>query len=179
MMNKHSIKHASHLNKQEIHFLSSLPIEITRNFSAPIGRVWKSWCNSEMLKQWFGPENYTCPAAQINFEEGGQYLIAMEDTGEKVLWSTGVYKEIDPFQKIVLLDSFSDAHGNVISAKKAGIPGNWDSDYCTITVEFKSTPEDGTIMSLKHEGIPQEMYNDCSQGWSQSFNKLKKLVEGN
>lgn len=176
-MNKHSSKLTSH--KQDVHFLQSLPIEITRNFSAPIGRIWKSWCSSEMMKQWFGPANYTCPDAQINFEEGGKYLIAMEDASGNVNWGTGVYKEIDPFQKIVFLDAFSDAHGNVISAEKAGMNGKWENDFCVVTVEFQSTPEDGTIMTLKHEGIPQEMHNDCLQSWSQSFDKLKTLVEGN
>ncbi|MBC7457228.1 MAG: SRPBCC domain-containing protein [Bdellovibrionaceae bacterium] len=178
-MNNNSNKMFHQMDKQDVQFLNSFPIEIKRNFNAPIGRVWKSWCCSEMMKQWFGPENYTCPDAQINFEEGGKYLIAMEDARGEVMWSTGVYKKINPFQKIVLLDAFSDAHGNVISPAKAGLPGKWDSDYCTITVEFQSTPEDGTIMNLRHEGIPKEMYNDCSQGWAQSFNKLKKLVEGN
>lgn len=178
-METNSSKVTSHTNKQDVQFPHSFPIEITRNFSAPIGRVWKSWCSADMMKQWFGPTNYTCPEAQINFEEGGKYLVAMEDPSGNVSWGTGVYKEIDPFQKIILLDAFSDAHGNIISAKKAGMLGDWKSDYCTITVEFQSTPEDGTIMTLKHEGIPSEMHNECLQGWSQSFDKLKKLVEGN
>lgn len=178
-MNKNSNRFNHEISRQDVQFMNSFPIEITKNFSAPIGRVWKSWCSSEMMKQWFGPENYTCPDAQINFEEGGKYLLAMEDQSGEVMWSVGSYKEIDPFQKIVMSDAFSDAHGNVISAEKAGMPGTWESDFCTITVEFQSTPEDGTIMKLRHEGIPKEMYNDCSQGWTQSFNKLKKLVEGN
>lgn len=178
-MNNNSHKVSHEMKTSESPFLSSLPIDITRNFNAPIGRVWKSWCSSEMMKQWFGPENYTCPDAQITFEEGGKYLVAMEDSRGNVMWSTGVYKDIDPFQKIVMLDAFSDAHGNVVSAEAAGMPGHWESDYCTVTVEFKSTPEDGTIMTLKHEGIPSEMYNDCLQGWAESFEKLKKLVEGN
>lgn len=178
-MNNNVNKIRPEINERRTQFLNSFPLEITRNFNAPIGRVWKSWCSSEMMMQWFGPENYTCPDAQINFEEGGKYLIAMEDENGMVMWSTGHYKEIDPFQKIVMSDAFSDSHGNVLSAVKAGMPGNWESDFCTITVEFQSTPEDGTMMTLKHEGIPKEMYNDCSQGWTQSFNKLKKLVEGN
>ena len=178
-MDKNTSKLNQEVNRQDVQFLNSFPIELTKNFSAPIGRVWKSWCSSEMMKQWFGPENYTCPEAQINFEEGGKYLVAMEDASGAVMWGTGIYKEIDPFQRIVMMDAFSDAHGNVISAEKAGMPGNWESDYCTITVDFQSTPEDGTIMTLKHEGIPSEMRNECLQGWDQSFDKLRKLVEGN
>lgn len=151
-------------------------VEITRAFKAPISRVWNAWAEPELAKQWWGPENYSCPEAKIDFREGGKYLLAMKDPSGKVMWDTGRYDEIVFLQKIVCTDSFADKNGNMISAKEAGMSGDW-GDVSTITVEFESTYEDETIMHLRHEGIPKEMHDDCVSGWSTSFDKLQKLVE--
>lgn len=153
-------------------------VEVTRTFRAPVERVWRAWTESAMAKQWWGPENFTCPEAKIDFRVGGKYQLAMQDPSGKVMWSTGEYQDIIPLKKIVATDAFSDKDGNMISASDAGMPGEW-GDISIATIEFTAVGPDETRMSLVHEGIPGEMHDDCVDGWSTSFNKLERLVQQN
>lgn len=163
---------------QEKLIVTSPLVEVTRTFRAPVERVWKAWSDPEMAKQWWGPENFSCPEAKIDFRVGGKYLLAMKDPSGKLTWSTGEYQDIAPLKKIVATDAFSDKDGNMISANDAGMPGEW-GDVSIATVEFESVSAEETKMSLVHEGIPAEMHDDCVKGWDSSFDKLERLVQQN
>lgn len=169
---------SQNLNKtaQAKNILNTPLVQITRTFAAPVERVWQAWATPELAKQWWGPEGYSCPEAKIEFREGGRYLMAMKGPDEKVIWSGGVYEQIVPNEKIVCTDSFTDDRGNIVSAESYGMPGNW-ADVLRVIVEFEEIGDEVTRMSLKHEGIPADMHDDCVQGWSSSFNKLQRLVE--
>lgn len=153
-------------------------VQVKRTFHAPIERVWNAWSDAELIKQWWGPETYTAPDAKIDFRMGGQYLFAMQGPDRKVVWSGGVYKEIIPNKKIVFTDHFADENGNTITAKEAGMSGDWPKDLY-ITVEFESIDPEQTKMVINHAGIPKEMHDDCVGGWSSSIDKFQKLVERN
>lgn len=151
-------------------------VTVTRFFSAPIEKVWQAWSNAEMIKEWWGPETYSCPFAEIDFQVGGKSLLAMTDPHGESVWSGGVYKEIVPYKKIVTTDHFTDAMGNVISARDVGMPGEWPLD-CLITIEFSDANEEEVKIMITHQGIPKEMHDDCTEGWNSSIDKLQRLVE--
>ncbi len=75
-------------------------VRITRIFDAPRARVWEVWTDPKHIKQWWGPEHFTCPAAKINLKVGGTYLYCMNGPKgtefDKDMWSTGTFKEIIP-----------------------------------------------------------------------------------
>ena len=48
---------------------------ITRAFDAPASLLFALWSKPEHMKQWMGPENFTCPEAQIDFRVGGAYRV--------------------------------------------------------------------------------------------------------
>lgn len=162
--------------KREPSLDSSPPVIVTRTFNAPVEQVWKVWANGDLMQQWWGPENYTSPTAKIDFRVGGKSLLAMKDSMGAIVWSGGVYKEIIPFKKIVTTDHFADEKGHVIPASEAGMTGEWPLE-CLITVEFSGPSKDQTKMTITHKGIPQEMHDDCVDGWNSSINKLQRLVE--
>ncbi len=86
-------------------------------------------------------------------------------------WTTGVYKEVVPLERIVYTDSFADAEGNVVLATHY----NMNSDFpleTLVAVTFEDF--DGkTKMTLKHAGLPVgEMSEQTGAGWSESFDKL-------
>lgn len=149
-------------------------ILMQRNLDLPLDTVWKAWTEPEMCKKWWGPKDYTCPSCTIDLRVGGKCIASMKGPDGKEIWSTGTYKEIVPEKRLVYADNFSDSKGNTISASEAGMPGNWPKDL-PVTVEFEE--KDGkTVMKLRHEGIPAEMYDECIQGWEQCFDKLEKNV---
>jgi uncharacterized protein YndB with AHSA1/START domain len=50
---------------------------ITRVFDAPLEIVWQAWVEPEKIKQWWGPEGFTCSVAKIDFREGETSFVCM------------------------------------------------------------------------------------------------------
>lgn len=148
---------------------------ITRVFDAPLELVWKAWTEPERVARWWGPKDFTAPAIKSDFRVGGKYLYCMHGPAgspfDKDFWSTGVYEEIVPMQRIVATDSFADAQGNVVPASHYGMPGDLPLEF-RVTVTFED--DDGkTKLTLTHEGLPAgEQSEGASAGWNQSFDKL-------
>ncbi|HEV8575243.1 MAG TPA: SRPBCC domain-containing protein [Dehalococcoidia bacterium] len=147
---------------------------IERVFDAPRELVWKAWTDPEQAMRWWGPKGFTSPACEIDFRVGGKCLFAMQspDFNEgRPIWSTGVYREIVPLERIVVTDSFADENGNVVPATHYGMTEDFPLEML-VTVTFEDV--DGkTRMTLRHEGLPAgEMKDGAGVGWNESFDKL-------
>jgi uncharacterized protein YndB with AHSA1/START domain len=150
-------------------------ITVKRTFNLPLNTVWKAWTESESMKKWWGPKEYTCPDCTIDFKVGGNFLASMQAADGKKIWSTGTYKEIIPLKKIVNTDSFADSNGNIVPASYYKMPGEWGLEL-QITTEFKEV-EGKTNLSLQHVGLPAEIADECMKGWQSSFDKLESNIE--
>jgi len=163
---------------------------ITRLFDAPRELVWKAWTDPKHLMRWWGPKDFTSPFCKLDFRVGGKYLFCMRSskllpspggsppiTEGQEFWSTGVYREIVPMEKIVCTDSFADEKGNVVPASHYGMPGDdWPME-CTVTIEFEDLG-DKTKMTLTHVGIPAgQMKEMTGAGWNESFDKLAESLK--
>lgn len=144
---------------------------ITRELHLPVDKVWQAWTEPETCKKWWGPKDFTCPHVQIDLRVGGKSLSCMQSPEGQEFWSTGVYKEIIPFKKLVSTDSFSDEKGNIIPAASLNMPGNWPMELL-VTVTFEER-DGNTLMTLIHQGLPREIIDDCRIGWQQSFDKME------
>jgi uncharacterized protein YndB with AHSA1/START domain len=90
-------------------------------------------------------------------------------------WSTGEVQEFIPEKRLVLTDHFSDAKGNIINASEHDMPGDWPME---MLITFELEEADGaTKLLLTHEGIPEEMHDDCVKGWTESFDKLEENIK--
>jgi uncharacterized protein YndB with AHSA1/START domain len=159
----------------EIQQTAAEALVITRIFDTPREHVWKAWTEPKRVMQWWGPKIFTSPSCKIDFRVGGKYLFCMKsDSGpeiwQKGLWSTGVYKEIKPMEKIVCTDCFADEHGNIVPSTYYGMEGM--PLELEITLTFKETKDGKTRMTLQHVGLPAEMRNECRTGWNESLDKL-------
>jgi len=144
---------------------------ITRIFDAPRGMIWKAWSDPELLKRWWGPKNFTTPFSKIDFHVEGKYLSCMRGPDGRDYWSTGIYREIVPMERIVYTDSFADKNGNVVPASEYDMSGDWPLELLvTLTLEEQGQR---TKMTLTHEGIPAGVMREMAEvGWSESFDKL-------
>lgn len=150
-------------------------IVIERVLNLPLSKVWKAWSEATNFKKWWGPKDFTCPSSSVNFKTGGKYLHCMRSPAGEEFWSTGVYEQIVPQKKIVFTDSFSDSKGNIISATEHNMPGDWPLELLiTVTMEEANGK---TFLRLQHQGIPDEMYEECIQGWHESLDKLEKNLQ--
>jgi uncharacterized protein YndB with AHSA1/START domain len=150
-------------------------INITRTFNAPVEMVWKLWSTEEGIKKWWGPNNFTCPDAHIDFRVGGKFHLSMLSPDGQKFWSGGEYKEIDEHKKIVSSDYFTDENGNYVPASHYKMPGEWP-DEMKVTITF-TVVGDKTELELIHEGHPDEMADNATQGWSESLDKMAAALE--
>ena len=154
---------------------SQKTVSIERTFDLPAKKLWQAWTEPESCKKWWGPKDYTCPHCNIDFKVGGKYLDCMRSSEGAEFWSTGVYKEIIPGKKIVFTDSFSDKNGNAIPASDLNMQGNWPMELL-VTVTFEEIGGK-TKMNLQQVGVPQEMYDECTKGWNECFDKLEENMK--
>jgi uncharacterized protein YndB with AHSA1/START domain len=148
---------------------------ITRIFDAPRERVWKAWSEPEQMMKWWGPKVFTAPVCKMDFRVGGKYLFCMRDPNGKDYWSTGVFKEIIPPEKIVWTDSFADENGNPVPASNYGMGDDFPSE---MTVTFTFEDLDGkTKLTLVHAGMPGgEQGKMANIGWNESLDKLAAIL---
>ena len=150
-------------------------IVIHRVFNLPKRVVWAALTEPEYFKKWWGPKGFTCPSSKMEARVGGKYLNCMRGPDGKEYWSTGVVKELTPEKKLVVTDSFSDEKGNIKSASEYGMPGDWPKE---LLITFELEEADGaTKLKLTHEGIPDEMREECIKGWNESFDKLQENIK--
>lgn len=151
-------------------------IVITRVFNAPRSLVWKAWTEPGLFMRWWGPKGFTAPFSRMDSRVGGAFLNCMRSPEGKDYWSTGVYREIVPMERIVYTESFADERGNVVPASHYGMSGDWSQEVL-VTVTFEEE-EGKTRFTLRHAGIPAgEMSELCVTGWNESFDKLAKSLE--
>ena len=161
---------------QETMAKKSGELVISRTFKAPVELVWKAWTEPELMKRWWGPKDFTAPFITIDLRVGGMYLYCMRSPEGEDVWGTGTYREIVPFEKIVVTDNFADEKGTIVPASYYGMTGEWPEELL-VTVKFEA--KDGTTkFTLRHTGIPAgEMREMTKAGWNESFDKLEKVLE--
>ncbi|HEV8339686.1 MAG TPA: SRPBCC domain-containing protein [bacterium] len=149
---------------------------ITRVFDAPRELVWKAWTEPERFKRWWGPKGFTAPFCKIDLREGGTYLNSMRSAEGQEFWSTGVYREIVPIERLVYTDSFADENGNVVPASHYGLSADYPVEFL-VTVTFED--DDGkTKLTLRHAGLPAGADRDnAAAGWNESFDKLAESLK--
>jgi uncharacterized protein YndB with AHSA1/START domain len=152
------------------------PFVISHIFAAPRDRVWKAWTEREQLMQWFGPKGVTISAAKLDFRPGGVFHYCMRMPDGKEMWGRFVYREIVAPEKIVLVNSFSDAHGGItrhpfsptwplemLSTSRF----NEDGGKTRLTIEWtplNPTDEERKMFDSSHAGM--------TQGWTGTFEQL-------
>ncbi len=150
-------------------------IVIHRVFKLPANKVWQALTVPDYFKKWWGPEGFTCPSSMMEARKGGKYLNCMRGPDGKEYWSTGVVVEFIPEKKLVITDSFADSKGNITSASELGLPGDWPRE---LLITFELEEADGaTKLRLEHEGVPEEMHDECIKGWNESLDKLEKNIK--
>jgi len=163
-------------SKMESQTRNEKELRIVRVFDAPRERVWKAWTDPEQVKSWWGPRSFTAPFAKIDLRVGGKYLYCMRSPDGKDYWSTGVYREIVPLQRIVATDSFADEKGNVVPATHYGMSPDLPLEF-VVTVTFEEY-QGKTRLTLKHTGFPSGRDSEmASEGWNESFDKLAETLK--
>ena len=152
-------------------------IVIMRIFDAPRELVWQAWTDPEHFKRWWGPKDYTAPFCEMDLRVGGKYLNCMRSPEGKDYWSTGVFREVLPPERLVYTDAFSDAEGNVVPATYYGLSADFPLEML-VTVIFEEY-NGKTKLTLQHVGISSGPESKgAERGWRESLDKLADILMG-
>ena len=170
------------INKETIYTqdLANKKIKVTREFDAPIEKVWKAWTDSEKVMRWWGPTGFTAPVARIDFRVGGKSLVCMrapKDFGGQDFYNTWTYQKITPNESIEMIFTFSDKDGNRIDPSSVGIPPGVPTDVLHV-ITFKRLENGKTEMTVKEHGYTNEQAVALSTaGLEQCLDKMARLFE--
>ncbi len=138
----------------------SLSLTIEREIRAPRSRVFQAFTNVADLVKWFGTRECGTYDGEVDFREGGNYLIKMESAD-----LTGTYKEILPDQRIVMSWQWTNCD-----------PMMAHPEPMEVAVDFSDT-EAGTLVKILHIGLPSsESLEGHNRGWTDSMDKLSELM---
>jgi uncharacterized protein YndB with AHSA1/START domain len=86
-------------------------LTITRIFDAPRSLVFKAWTDSDHMARWWGPRGFKSDVIKNDLRPGGNYRIHMlGPDGDH--WTQGIYREVVPPERLVMVGSWADAQGN-------------------------------------------------------------------
>jgi uncharacterized protein YndB with AHSA1/START domain len=158
------------------------PFVISRTFSAAPETVWKAWTESERLNHWFGPQGCVITTARLDFRADGSfhYCLRMPDGAE--MWGKWIYREIVPMERLVVINSFSDANGGVTRHPTSP---TWPREMLStttfagqggktlLTIEwspYNATDEERVTFDASHVAM--------TQGWTGTFEQLAAYLSG-
>ena len=155
---------------------------ISRMFNAPRKHVWSAWTEREQLMRWFGPQGYTITHAALDLHVGGIFHYAMRAPDGSETWGKWTFCEIASPKKLVLINSFSDAHGGIT---RHPMSRSWPLEMLSTTtfeavgnktkLTIRWAPCNATELERKTFA---EAVDSMEQGWNGTFAQLEAYLEG-
>lgn len=145
---------------------------IERTLKTSPEHVFDAFTDPAQLTQWWWPNGFSCPAAEVDLRVGGTYRLAM-------LWPDaiptehqfshhmgGEYFEIDRPRHLVMSGrARNDEQGEIFAT--------------LIDVTFEPTG-DGTLLTMRQSYFepmpPAEALAGAEQGWTEQIDKLERLL---
>lgn len=149
---------------------------LTRIFNAPRELVFKAWTEAEHLAHWWGPTGFELSVHTLDLRPGGSFHYCMKSAEGFEMWGKFVYHEIHFPEKLVYVNSFSDAEANIIRAPfSEKIPLEIMNKLSFTENEGKTTliMRGGPINTTEEEHkFFEGMYDSMKQGFSGTFDQL-------
>lgn len=149
---------------------------ITRTFNAPRELVFKVWTESEHLKHWWGPTGMSLEVIKLDLRPGGMFHYGMRSPDGHEMWGKFVYQEIVAPEKIVFINSFSDAEGNTIRPPfSSEFPievtniVTFDEHEGQTTLTLRGGPHNATT---EEHAFYKGMFDSMQQGFGGTFDQL-------
>lgn len=156
---------------------------ITRSLDAPRDLVFKAWTEPQHLANWWGPAGMGLRVVSLDLRPGGIFHYAMVAQNGAEMFGRMAYREITPPERLVWVNSFADAEGNV--AQSAYFPNN--EFPLEILNVLTLTEENGkTILNLtghpihanaEQEAFYQSMFPSMEQGFGGTFRQLEEYLK--
>jgi uncharacterized protein YndB with AHSA1/START domain len=150
--------------------MSDLTLLVRRTIRATPERLFAAWTEPEQLRQWWGPHDITCAAAEVDLRVGGRYRFANQFPDGSVWWISGVFEAVTPPR--LLIYSWELAPGEIAAGGTA--PPNQAVERVIVRFERRG---DMTEVIVQHERIADEAARvSHNQGWLGCLDGLVEMV---
>lgn len=155
---------------------------ITRIFQAPRNLVYSAWTDPKQMSQWWGPHGFTNPVCRMDVRAGGAYRIVMRSPDNVDYPMKGIFTEVVKNERLVYtcdLSEHPDAWHDMIDPNRPKGAARPAMNIVT-TVTFQE--KDGqTLLTVcmdfeSAKTRDQHVKLGMNDGWSQSFERLEKLI---
>lgn len=141
---------------------ASLALQMRRVLRAPPTIVFRALTEPEELAKWWGPTGFTTPSVESDLRVGGSYRIAMQPPEGELFYLTGEFHEIDAPARLVYTFRWEDPTP--------------DDRETVVTLSLHEL-DDGTELDFAQRAFATaERRALHDQGWSDSLDKLEKLM---
>lgn len=150
--------------------LSSKKIIITRDFDAPLAKVWRAFSEREILDKWWAPKPWTIETKSLDFRPGGVWHFSMfGPDGVRHYWRVD-YIAIEPQRSITTTGGAADEHANLTGGtppmgRVTEFAATATGTQVRITVNFQSEADFKTMAA-----------SGMLEGTSAMFNTLEELL---
>lgn len=93
--------------------LANKKLHVTREFNAPLEKVWRAWTESNLLDKWWAPKPWKTETQSMDFTDGGLWLYCMVGPNGEKAYCRVDFTTINPKQSFSAVSSFADEHGNI------------------------------------------------------------------
>ena len=152
---------------------------ITRTYDAPRDLVWKAWTEADRLAQWWGPRGAKIRVIKLEVRPGGVFHYSMQFKPGHEMFGRFVYREIAAPERLVFINSFSDADGGLTRAPFPQLGDKWPLEVLnTLTLAEQGGKTTLTLRGNPINATEEEvamytsMFDSMRQGFGGSFDKL-------
>ena len=145
---------------------------ITREFAAPKSLVWKCWSEKTHIEKSGSTNESTLTFKKFDFRVGGESHYCQKTSDGSETWGKQKYLEITPEDKLIFLQSFADAEGNIISHPMST---TWPLQMkTTITLEEKNKHTFLKLIWTPFESNEESIatFNGAMEGMKQGWEGL-------
>ena len=140
-------------------------IVLTRVFDAPRQLVYDAFSKPELLKRWFGPRGWSLSVCEVDLRVGGGFRFVLRGPDGQEMGMRGVYKELQPPERSVHMESFDDFPGE---SQVTGV----------FTEQYGRTTLTATVQYPSKEVRDAVLKSGMEHGAAESYDKLAELFAG-
>jgi len=157
------------------------PFVVSRIFDAPREVVFRAFTEDDRMKHWWGPEGSRLIASQMDLRPGGIYHYGLQALDGSTMWGRFVYREIAAPERVVFINSFSDAKGGLA---RHPLRPEWPLEMLS-TFLFADAGSGRTKVTVVWEPINESVaerrafdtsLESMTLGWSGTFDRLDRYL---
>jgi len=146
-------------------------IIVTRDFDAPVEKVWRAFSEKELLDKWWAPKPWSIETKTLDFRPGGIWHFSMIGPDGTRYWWRADYVAIEPKRSVTTTGGAADE--NAVLSGSTPPMGR--------VTEFTSTPTGTRVtitINFQNEADMQAMAaSGMLAGTTAVFDNLEELLE--